>query len=439
MSDRRQLLADYEAYEALSAKIASTSHDALTEADLHAIVALREQVARRQSAVGHEIVARMVDEETPASAGISVREMMVNALRISRADAARRIADAQQLGPRRAFTGEPLPPKLPTTAAILARGEIGDEHVRLIQKFFKKLPNTVSAEDRDRAEVLLAESAARVTPEDLAEIANRLLVTIDEDGPEPKDKVRARRRGVWFSPPDSDGMSGIHGYVDPETRGLVEAGTAKLAAPGMCDPEDDEPRLDGEPDEDAARRDTRNPAQRMHDALRMIFRAILASGKLGQHRGLPATLLVTASLDQITSGEGWAVTGSGSLLPMSDVIRLASHAHHYLCIYDSHTQIPLYLGRSKRIASTGQRLALFGMEGGCSRPGCTVPADRCQVHHRDRDWVDGGRTDINELTLACPTCHRLLTSHGWRTRIGKDGRTEWIPPAVVDPPLRDTG
>jgi len=49
-------------------------------------------------------------------------------------------------------------------------------------------------------------------------------------------------------------------------------------------------------------------------------------------------------------------------LPMSDVIRLASHSHHYMYIYDRHTNEPLYLGRSKRIASAGQRIVLHANE-----------------------------------------------------------------------------
>ena len=43
---------------------------------------------------------------------------------------------------------------------------------------------------------------------------------------------------------------------------------------------------------------------------------------------------------------------------MRDVIRLASHAFHYLVVYDKHTRVPLYLGRTRRLASPGQRIVL---------------------------------------------------------------------------------
>ena len=64
------------------------------------------------------------------------------------------------------------------------------------------------------------------------------------------------------------------------------------------------------------------------------------------------------TLQELESGAGYAVTGGGTLLPMTDVIRLASHAHHYLTVYDKHTSEPLYLARTKRFATAAQRIVL---------------------------------------------------------------------------------
>ena len=98
------------------------------------------------------------------------------------------------------------------------------------------------------------------------------------------------------------------------------------------------------------------------------------------------------------------------------MIRLASHAHHYLCIYDKHTSEPLYLARTKRLASAAQRIALYNLEGGCARPGCTAPPYRCQVHHTQGWAAEHGPTDINLLTLACRPDNRLIEQAGWKTR-----------------------
>ncbi|MGK2901326.1 MAG: DUF222 domain-containing protein, partial [Mycobacterium sp.] len=59
---------------------------------------------------------------------------------------------------------------------------------------------------------------------------------------------------------------------------------------------------------------------------------------------------------------------------MPDLIRLAEHAHHYLVVYREHTAEPLYLGRSKRLATKAQRLLLYQSDRGCTRPGCTHAA-----------------------------------------------------------------
>jgi uncharacterized protein DUF222 len=161
-------------------------------------------------------------------------------------------------------------------------------------------------------------------------------------------------------------------------------------------------------------------------------KALLASGTLGSHHGLPVTMVITTTLHDLQSGTGHAVTGGGSLLPMAAVIRHAAAAHHYLAVFDHHTEEPLYLGRARRLASKAQPIMLYAKDRGCTRPGCTAPAYHSQVHHATRDWADGGPTNIGDLTLACGPDNRLIKQGGWRTRKRTDGRTEWLPPPQLD-------
>ena len=169
-----------------------------------------------------------------------------------------------------------------------------------------------------------------------------------------------------------------------------------------------------------------------HDAVKAMGRSVLASGELGKHNGLPFAIIVSTTLQDLQSAAGVAVTAGDSVLPMRDVIRLASQSHHYLVIYDKHTKEPLYCGRAKRFATPGQRIVLHALDRGCTRPGCTVPGYWCQVHHVD-DWVAAnGETNITKLTLACGPDNRLVEEGGWTTRKRDDGRTEWIPPPHLD-------
>src|ERR1700687_6486549 len=83
-----------------------------------------------------------------------------------------------------------------------------------------------------------------------------------------------------------DGMSPISGLLDPEARATLDAVLAKLAAPGMCNPDDQTPCVDGQPSEAAIQHDMRSPAQRNHDALKAVARTVLLSAGVGTHRGL---------------------------------------------------------------------------------------------------------------------------------------------------------
>jgi len=273
-------------------------------------------------------------------------------------------------------------------------------------------------------------NARGLTPEELKQIADRLRALIDEDGPMPDDAERARRRGLWIGKQQADGMTPVRGLLDPLGLATWEAVAAKLAAPGMCNPHDESPCISGTPSHDQIAADDRSAAQRNHDALTAMGRSILSSGELGQHNGLPAMIIVSATLQDLTDAAGVGVTAGGSLLPMSDVIRLASHAHHSLVVFDKHTARPLYLGRSKRTASADQRIVLLSRDHGCTRPGCTVCGYDCQVHHIT-GWAGGGPTDVDKMVLACPADNRLADD-GYHVRICADGSVEWIPPPEND-------
>ncbi|RRR39613.1 HNH endonuclease, partial [Mycolicibacter terrae] len=154
--------------------------------------------------------------------------------------------------------------------------------------------------------------------------------------------------------------------------------------------------------------DHRTRDQRQHDALLAALRATLSCGDLGQLNGLPVTVIVSTTLEQLQTGAGKAHTAGGSLLPMGDLLRMASHAYHYLTLFDGQGRA-LWLGRTKRIASADQRIVLHARDRGCTRPGCTVPGYLTQAHHLDRDWADNGHTDIDSLALACAPDNRMAS------------------------------
>lgn len=54
----------------------------------------------------------------------------------------------------------------------------------------------------------------------------------------------------------------------------------------------------------------------------------MMSGELVQHNGLPVTVIVSTTLQELNRATGSAMTAGGSVIPMSELIRMASHAIH---------------------------------------------------------------------------------------------------------------
>jgi hypothetical protein len=421
------------AFEALDKAVAAIRE--LTFDNLAPAVRLRAlerlETARRQQAVVSHAIIEGLAKEDPADVGGPVHKVVADWLRISCAEAGRRLRNAQQLAPRVTMTGESLPPELPATAQAWRAGLLDEQHLRVIQTFVRDLPEAIPVDTVDRAERFLAQQAAKLRPDQLEKVARRCAVRINPDG-KFSDNDRARQRGFIWCAQRPDGMSVGKLIASPELRANLDAWLARFAAPGMCNPDDQTASVDGEPSKETASKDSRSHAQRQHDALNALVRGQLGDPKLGVHNGLPVTVVVSTTLKELTSGAGQAVTGGGTLLPMGDVIRMARHAYHYLAVFDDHQSRPLYLGRSRRIASPDQRVVLYAKDRGCTFPGCDAPGYISEVHHVD-EWAAGGLTNIDKLTFGCHAHHKLHEM-GWRTRKLANGDTEWIPPPHLQMP-----
>jgi len=226
-------MAVYDEWEAANARVAALSLDVLTDCELLVLQYRREVVARSLPAVDHQIINRLAAEADPkALGGKNLADVLSTRLRISKSEAARRIKQAELLGSRQATTGEPLPPKLPTAAAAQKQGEIGFEHLRIIEKFFDDLPDRIDYETREAAEAHLAEMACELGPTQFRAAADRLALLLNQDGDLPDDADRARRRYLTIEKQDVDGTSRVHGRLDPEGRATLDAVLAKWAAPG---------------------------------------------------------------------------------------------------------------------------------------------------------------------------------------------------------------
>ncbi|MFI5777611.1 DUF222 domain-containing protein [Nocardia sp. NPDC051570] len=404
-----------------------------------------ERGMRMLAAVQHRLAVEISERSIPSRAGVkTLKRFLMQTLRLSSGDAGSRVNLVDWVGTRHDTTGQPLDPPLPRTAAALAAGEISIDHVRGVVAVMNRVPRTTAAEDREAAEEVLAEFARSGSPDDIGKVGARILALLDPDGRVTDDQDRARMRGIVLGRQRADGMSPIRGEITPALRALLDPLLAKYARPGVCNPDDPaSPAVDpGHADADrlaaAAARDHRSPAQRTHDALLALLRSGVLGTELGTHRGMPVTTVLTMNLADVEQLSGVATTATGGTVPLREALRLAEKSQPFLAVFD-HAGLPLHLGRTKRLATRTQRLALIAALHGCSRPGCDAPASLCAVHHV-LDYRKGGHTDLPNLTLACDPCHALIHDGpgGWktvpRTRGSRyPGRTAWIAPAHIDP------
>ncbi|QIS15207.1 HNH endonuclease signature motif containing protein [Nocardia arthritidis] len=425
----------------------------LSEIDLDlvsddAIVDLLRRVESRTRALAsltHRMLVQVGERAIPEDHGVgSVRQFLIDTLRLSKTEAVQRTTAAKALGSWHGIDGATRPPVLPHTAHAQAEGAISIEHARRINTIMDRVPAAVEPADREQAEQILACLARSAPPEDIDKAGLQILAHLDPDGTLTGDRDRKRRRGFSIGRQRADLMSPFGGELDPVARALLDPVLAKWARPGMNNPDDpDSPTGDCEHVDRAqlvaaAARDTRTAAQRNHDALAAVLKHALSSGVLGEHRGLPVTAIVTMTLADVENASGVATTASGGLVPIQDALRMAENAHQYLAVFDHHG-LPLHLGRQRRLANRYQRLALIAGARGCTRPGCDAPATLTAVHHLT-DWAKGGPTDLENLTLACDACHARIHDGpgGWKTIVQQHGspypgRAAWIAPPHVDP------
>lgn len=446
---RTQVGADLEVIDAALARIRSTCTDLVGNAFRVEVAARLETQQRVNLGLSYRMFGELADppdgDDRPIDTpGVRVRDVLGRRLRLTATEVRRRFRVAARITPRRTLTGQPLAAELPALAEAVAAGVVSEDHIREVCKALDRLPNVVNAAQKRSAEATLVRHAREQDPAFVEEVGHRIADTLNPDGLF-DDRDRANRRSVTLGRQGVDGMSRLSGWVTPELRAYLEAVSAAVR-PGHHVPDSEQPVVD-------KATDTRTPAQRRHDAMAWGLRAGIESGTLGSHRGIPVTVIVTATLDQMEQAARAALdptvampaparTAGGTSLPMRALIRMAGAGSiHYLAIFDGHSNRPLYLGRSKRIATIDQRILCHGRDKGCTRPGCTVWGYDCEVHHTP-DFEPDGATDADKLHFGCEPDHKMVTDGHASTTVTQDGQLAWTvgngPPEINTQSTRTT-
>ncbi|CAM5736076.1 hypothetical protein MAUB1S_04523 [Mycolicibacterium aubagnense] len=349
------------------------------------------------------MVAGVLDRcAVAASQGRTLRELLIT------------LGCAPSVAERWVRIGAALP-LLPTLAAHAADGAISGEHVDAIVKGVNHIrarsPGPVSEAARfAQVTDLLGQFFSGATPAEIGDRARRLgnRHAAAEGGLPAAEDRSINTVGHRVS---SDGRLRVSVDLDAEVGAKFVAAMEELSAP--------RPEPDGSPD-------TRSAGRRRADALEAVL-DIAARG--GDIASAPRTqLLVTVPADTPDLAE-LAFMGS---ISAETVDRLTCDTAVTTVIVDSE-QVPLEMGRDKRLFPAHLRKALYLRDGCCIK--CGAPPGRTHAHHVVH-WTHGGETSLGNGCLLCPACHANIHHDGWDVVMGLDKHPWLIPPATVDPHRR---
>ena len=154
----------------------------------------------------------------------------------------------------------------------------------------------------------------------------------------------------------------------------------------------------------------------------------------------PIYLVGVGLVDGTNPDDFCELLGTGPV-PPSVLDRISPDALVAGIIYDGEGR-PLRLGRTIRIGSGDQYLAIAMRDRGCVT--CRAPMHHCQLHHIDEFDADDGPTDIDNLAALCRSCHDWLHKTDQRLvrRTDRHGTNIWSTEPRgrgPDPPSGDSG
>jgi len=125
----------------------------------------------------------------------------------------------------------------------------------------------------------------------------------------------------------------------------------------------------------------------------------------------PGRPLLTVTIDHewLRLQVGHGLLDSDAAISPGEARRLACDAGIVPMVLGSRSQ-PLDVGRLSYTIPDGMRRAVHARDRGCTFPGCTRRPRRCQVHHA-RHWIDGGPTQLDNLSTKRIALRITCTTH----------------------------
>ena len=307
----------------------------------------------------------------------------------------------------------------PVGAAVLA-GTISVDAADAIQRGLGATDDTAAP---------LIEAAANLDTDQLLKRARDLKDELDAEAVERREKEQRDLRYLKYSKRD-DGMVRGSFLLDALDGALVtEALNAVLSprrgGPRMVDPE--------QKARDAAlEMDPRSNEQIAADALVAMVRLAMDAdpGTLFGSRRPGVRVVVGERPLAAREGAGRLEDG-GEAVSMATIERLICDTGVIGIAFDDDGQC-MNVGRTQRLFTQRQRIALAVRDGGCRVGNCDRPPSWCEAHHIKHWHRDQGKTDVADGILLCRRHHLLFHNNRWE--ITRDADGYWLtPPREIDP------
>lgn len=287
----------------------------------------------------------------------------------------------------------------------LCLGEIGFDHARIVAEHLR-------GENREQLlgdQVYVLHLARGRSAEEFRRAMAAWAAELDEQRDrlglegEHERQVRRRRLRRWRS---RDGMNVRRLELDDEGAAVFDRGVDDLVRE----------RARAERQAGGAVEPVSIERRRADACLELVVRS-RAADAVTRHKARPTILaLCDADLlwDQLKV-RGWAELSDGGRITVPELRRLACEADIVPILRDE-WGVPLDMGRTVRLATYPQRLALRASHATCAMAGCDVPFDWCEIHHL-RPWQPPhrGATDLENLVPLCGYHHHLV--HDGRAQV----------------------
>ena len=387
-------------------ELASRDLDPLTDQQLDEDLATLEQVRRRVEA--HQITLasaakdrrarRLADRGMEAGkarrqADRQTRDTLTNDLHWTPSDARR----ATRIGGELTGAGSSQ-----DVREQLADGRLSPRHATLLADTLRHLVGT----ERDWAEAVLLEAAAREDAITFGRTCRRLLAELDHDAAMGDEQRRHARRTARMSK-TPDGMLALHTLLsgaDAETVATAIHAFRRPDPPGI----------------------TRTPEQATADAIVDMAAAALRAGEAPATHGIRPHVTVDLDYQSLLRQAGVAETVWMGPLPFGEIRRLLADCGISRLLLDPDST-PVEAGPETRNVPNGLWRGLARRDRGCIGAGCDAPAAWCDVMHLDHPYRLHGRLSLSNAALGCRLHHRKYDHAGWQIT-WQHGRPTLHPP-----------